>query len=318
MAKRDYYEVLGVGRSAGDDQIKTAYRKLARKFHPDVNKAADASTKFKEATEAYEVLSDAQKRKMYDQFGHAAPGYGGAGPAPGGRGTRAYQWTGAPGEGSAVNFEDFFSGGQGFGGMSLDEILESLGGGRRTRRGGRAAYQPRPSDMESEVTLDFLQAVNGATISIRLASDGQSQTINVKIPPGVGEGSRIRLRGKGQNGGDLFIVTHVRDHPYFRREGDDIYVQVPVGITEAALGAKVDVPTLDGITTIVVPAGSSSSRRLRLREKGVRRPGDKGRGDQYVEIKIVSPPTVSAKGAELLRQFDALEKFDPRASVPWK
>ncbi|MFB3891318.1 MAG: DnaJ C-terminal domain-containing protein [Phycisphaerae bacterium] len=325
MAKRDYYDVLGVGRDASVDQIKAAYRKLARKYHPDVNKASDAPTKFKEATEAYEVLSDPQKRKMYDQFGFIGPGEGfpQGGPGPGGR---TYQWRGQPGQGFNINIDDIFGGGgQGFMGMSLDEILQQLaGGGRRgagqprAGRGGRAAYEPQPSDLDAEVTLDFMQAINGTTVSLRLQAGDASQTINVKIPPGVHEGSRIRVRGKGSAGGDLYIITHIREHPYFRREGDDIHVQVPVSITEAALGAKVDVPTLNGMTTVTVPPGTSSSRLLRLRGLGVARPNGRGRGDQYVEIRIVAPPSVSDKGAELLRQFDAIEKFDPRAGVPWR
>ncbi len=319
MAKRDYYEVLGVKRDAGEAQIKSAYRKLARKFHPDVNKAPDASDKFKEATEAYDVLSDPQKRKTYDQFGHAGPGAGFGGPGPGGG--RTYSYSGGPG--GAVNFEDILNdaGGRGgFGGMSLEDIMEALGGGRGRRR-SRAPQ--RGNDAEYEMRLEFLQAVRGATTTLRLQQpDGTVETITVKIPPGVHEGSRIRLRGKGEQGpdgpGDLYIVTHVAEHPYFRREGDDLYVEVPIGIDEAALGATVEVPTLEGTTKVKIPPGTSSGTKLRLRGKGVQTAGGAGPGDQYVSIKIVAPKELSPRGAQLLREFQQAEKFDPRSGVPWK
>ncbi len=320
MDKRDYYDVLGVAKNASADHIRSAYRKLARKYHPDVNKAGDAASKFKEATEAYEVLSDSEKRAKYDQFGHAGPGMPfGAGQAPGG--ARTYTWTGRPGEGfggpGGVNFEEIFGGGQGFAGMSLDEILESLGGA--ARRGRRGRGRPQPQDVEYEVTLDFMQAVQGATLSLRVqGANGQEETINVKIPAGVDEGSKVRVRGKGAAGGDLYLVTHIRTHPYFRREGGDIYVDLPIGITEAALGAKVDVPTLEGMTTLTVPPGSSSGRKLRLREKGIATAGSAARGDQYVVLKVVVPPSVSPKAGELLKEFDRAQPFDPRANVPWK
>ncbi len=317
MAKKDYYDVLGVKRDASEAQIKSAYRKLARKFHPDVNKAADSADKFKEATEAYDVLSDAQKRKMYDQFGHAGPGQsfgGGRQPYAGG--------------GAGVNFEDIFGGmrggGGGFGGMSLEEIMEALGGGRgRGRSGGARRAAQRGGDAEYEMTLDFLQAIRGASTTLRLQhGDGRTETITVKIPPGVHEGSRIRLSGKGEEGpggaGDLYIITHVSDHPYFRREGDDIYVEVPISITEAALGAAVDVPTLEGVTKVKIPPGTGSGMKLRLRGKGVQPAGGAGAADLYVVLKIVAPKAISPRGAELLREFDQVEKFDPRAGVPWK
>ncbi len=330
MAKRDFYDVLGVPRSASADQIKSAYRKLARKYHPDVNKAADASTKFKEATEAYEVLSDDEKRKLYDQFGHTPPpGVGGPGGHRGPGGAQRYTWSGGQGGpgGQTINFEEMFGGGgQGFGGMSFQDLMDALGGqmggqagGRRGGRRGRAAPQAQTQDIEYEVSLDFMQAIGGTVLPLQLQQpDGATETISVKIPPGVGEGSKIRVRGKGGAGGDLYIITHIREHPYFRRESDDIYVEAPIGITECALGARVDVPTLDGMTTVTIPAGTSSGRKLRLRGKGVHRPGKTTPGDQYVTIKIVAPPSVSAKGAELLRQFDETDKYDPRENAPWK
>jgi len=327
MTDRDYYEVLGVPRDASEQQIKSAYRKLARKYHPDVNKSPDATEKFKEATEAYEVLSDPEKRKLYDQFGKAGLGTGG-GAATGG--PRVYTWTSGTGPGGPVDLEDFFGGfgDSGFLRMSLDEILEALGGagpGRASTRTRRTTAH-RGADSEYPITLDFLQAVRGATVTLKIKRRGRggtqrTETLNVRIPPGVREGSRIRVRGKGPEGpggsGDLYIVTHVRPHPYFRREGNDIYVDVPISITEAALGAKVDVPTIDGMTTVTIPPGTGGGKRLRLRGKGVAAPNGKARGDQYVVVRVVPPPTVSAKGAELLRQFQTVEPYDPRKETPW-
>jgi DnaJ-class molecular chaperone len=326
MAKRDYYEVLGVKRSAEADEIRSAYRKLARKYHPDANKATGAAEKFREATEAYDVLSDAEKRKAYDQFGHAGPragfgtGYPGAGQA--GRG----------GQGAAFDFSEFFGGGRGgsgFSGMSLDDILQALGGGaRRGRR--REQRQPQPpqrgADSETHLMLGFLQAIAGTSTRIRIsrqAPDGltQQETIEVKIPPGVKDGSKIRIRGKGGLGagspGDLYIIVGVRPHEYFRREGDDIYVSVPISITEAALGAKVDVPTLDGTSTVTVPPGTGCGRKLRLRGKGVRR-GAAQAGDLYVVIQIAPPPSLGEREKQLLTQLHGLLACDPRANCPWR
>ena len=317
MAKRDYYEVLGVARDSTDEQIKAAYRKLARKYHPDVNKASNAAERFKEATESYEVLSDPQKRRKYDQFG----AYGVEIPG----GARTYSWTPGQGRGQGreqgFNVEDIFGPGRGFAGMGLDEILEALGGvGRRAGRRQQAGAQ-RGADLESHLTLDFLQAVRGCTTAIGIRRGDRSETINVKIPAGVGEGAKIRVRGKGGQGpagpGDLYIIAHVSEHPCFRRQGDDIYVDLPVSIAEAALGAKVDVPTIDGMTTVKVPPGTSSGRLLRLKGRGV---GglDRTPGDQYITIRIVAPQNVSDRGADLLRQFEKTDPYDPRAGVPWK
>jgi len=325
MAKRDYYEVLGVGRDASEAQVKSAYRRLARKFHPDVNKASDAATKFKEATEAYETLSDREKRKMYDQFGHAGPRMGPGGP---GQGPRTYTWTPGGGAGEApFDFENFVGrGGQGFMGMSLDDIMEALGGGRGARRGRRPVANEQGGDLTSDITIDFLQAVQGSSVTLQFEAGGPGgpagPTITVKVPPGVSDGSRIRLRGKGQQGpigaGDLIITVHVREHPYFRREGDDVYVDVPISIVEAALGATVEVPTVDGMTKVKVPPGTGSAMRLRLRGKGVQPAGKTNRGDQYVVIKIVPPPSLTPQGRQLLEQLQNVEKFDPREGAPWR
>ncbi len=318
MAKQDYYKVLGVDRQAVAKQIKSAYRRLARKYHPDVNKASEAAEKFKEATEAYEVLSDPQKRKIYDQFGHAGlEGQARGQPA----GETSFRWSPETGR-QGFGVEDFFGGrGGGFVGMSLEEILDALS--RRGRRGGRASRSRKGADIETHIELDFLQAARGATITLRLpGSEGGAQSITVKIPPGVREGSKVRIRGKGQAGpagpGDLYIVTHVHPHPYFRREERDIYVDLPISITEASLGAKVDVPTLEGTMTVTIPPGTGGSQRLRLKGKGVGAPGSDQRGDQYVVVRIVPPKALSARGKELLGEFQSLQEYDPRRDVPWR
>ena len=320
MAKRDYYDILGVGRGASEKDIKAAYRKLARKYHPDVNKSPDATTRFREATEAYEVLSDPEKRKMYDQYGHMGPQQAGApGSAAAGRG--GGRWGGAGAR--EVRFEDLFGGAQsGFMGLSLEEILERLGGrGGRRGRTARTAARPKGADVSQDLTLDFVSAVRGTATVVQIQRPDGAETIQVKIPPGVREGSKVRVRGKGGQGpggnGDLYIVVHVRPHPYFRREGSDIHVELPISITEAALGGKADVPTLDGMMTVTIPPGSASSRRLRLKGKGVPASGGRAGGDQYVTLKVVPPPEVPEKGAELLREFQKTVPYDPREGVPW-
>lgn len=326
MAQRDFYQVLGVKRGAKKDAIKSAYRKLARKYHPDVNKAAGAEDKFKEATEAYEVLGDSQKRAIYDQFGHAGVDARGA-----------YAQRGAPGAGygargegfGGASFEEIFGAAKarggaagGFEGMGLDDILNALRGGRG--RSAKSGSKPRGENAEYNLPLDFMQAMMGTTTSIRISQSGKggsSETVEVKIPPGVDTGSRIRVRGKGGQGpggaGDLYITTHVRPHEYFRREGQDIYVDVPIGIAEAALGARVDVPTIDGMTTVTIPAGAAGGKRLRLKGKGVKTAAAKTRGDQYVVLRIVPPKDLSAREKTLLEEFQKIHQHNPRMDAPW-
>lgn len=325
---RDYYEILGVPRNASEADIKKAYRKLARQYHPDVNKSKEAPAKFRESTEAYEVLSDSEKRKMYDQFGHAGvgAGAGGRGGARGGAGP----WGQAGGPGVNFNFSDIFNAARGsrssragsagadagFMGMGLDDILDALGGGRRRHRAPAA----KGADLEHSVKLDFMSALRGTTATLRLQVGQKTETIDVKIPAGMNDGSKIRLRGKGQPGpggsGDLYITISVTSHKYFRREGDSIYVDLPISVPEAALGAKVDVPTIDGMTTVKIPAGTSSGSKLRLREKGVQMAGK--RGDQYVVIKIVPPKKLNSEAHKLMEKFQQAQQYDPREKAGWK
>jgi DnaJ-class molecular chaperone len=335
VTQRDYYEILGVNRQASDDEIKKAYRKLAREYHPDVNKGADAEQKFREATEAYEVLSDKEKRKVYDQFGHAGlkgeSPYTGAGPGRGGAAGRTYTWSPGAGGAQGVNFEEIF-GDSDFLHMGLEEILNNLGGGMghaagRGRRGGRRTRNVRGQDMEAEVTLEFLQAVKGDTVSLQTrrptAQGEKTETLNVKIPAGVTEGQRIRLKGKGAAGpagpGDLLIKVHVRPHPYFTRKGNDLQVDVPISITEAALGTTLTVPTLEGTAKIKVPSGSGSSRQIRLKGKGVETAAGKT-GDLYVRLSVVAPDAenLTEEQNQQLRDLHESLDFDPRGDVGWK
>jgi len=323
MAQQDYYEVLGVGRSATPEQIKSAYRRMARQHHPDVSKAPDAAKRFKEATAAYEVLSDPSKRQMYDQFGHAGAAPDAAqGRAP--HGARTYAWTSGGGAGpvgpggGTFDFEDLFSASP-FRGMSLEELLSTLGGREGPRRRPQHRRAARKRDIEYPLTLDFLQAVRGCTtrLELRPAGGGSPQQIEVKIPPGVRDGSKVRVRGKGPAGGHLYIITHVRDHPYFRRQGSDIYLDLPVSVAEAGRGAKVTVPTVDGPAEVTIPPGTSSGMKLRLRGKGAVDPKTGTRGHQYVVIKILLPREVSQKGQSLLAEFDKTDPTNPRKNVPW-
>ncbi len=320
---RDYYEILGVKRDATADEIKKAHRKLARKYHPDVNKNnASATEKFKEAQEAYDVLSDAQKRQNYDQFGHA--GVNAAGPAGGsgvdpfeafrrsraGRG-RASTWQANPN----VTVEDFDIGGGG----NVSDIFEQLFGGR----GGRGRTQPRPpqrgQDVEHAVTLTFEQAARGTTLPLQIDRNGKIESIEIKIPAGVKDGSRIRIRGRGEqsNGepGDLYIVTAVHPHQYFRREGLDVYLELPISVYEAMLGTKVSVPTLDGPVTLSVPPGTGGSAKLRIKGRGIERGGEKG--DQYVQVRILVPKELDDQDKAEIEKLAAKHPLDVRSDVRW-
>ncbi len=326
--KHDYYEVLGVKKSASADEIKKAHRKLARIHHPDANKnSKGAEEKFKEVQEAYDILSDPTKRQNYDQFGHAGVGAGGdpyeamrrGQGAGGGQGGRQ-QWRASPN----VTVEDFDFGGAG--GNGFQDVFEQMFGGRGARAGagmgGRAQQRPQPQrgqDLEHTVTLTFEQAARGTTLPLQIDRDGHRETIDIKIPPGVEEGSRIRIKGRGQQShggesGDLYILTKVQPHPYFRRDGLDISIDVPISIYEALLGTKVDVPTLDGPVTITIPPGTSSHAKLRIKGKGVTRGAEQG--DEYAVIKIVAPKDLDAEDKDAIQKLAEKHPLNPRANFP--
>jgi curved DNA-binding protein len=322
---RDYYEILGVPRTATEKEIKTAYRKLARQYHPDRNPGdKEAEAKFKEVQQAYDVLSDTKKRQQYDQFGADFENMAGARGGPGGGYT--FRW-GSPGGGAggagyefdprdlgdAENlFRQFFGEGAGPG-------AAGGAGRRRGRRTWADANQDFPQDAEHEIQIDFLTAARGGSVELQLQRpDGKGpERLKVDIPAGIADGARLRLRGQGFGGGDLYVKVHIRPHPYFRREGQDILLEVPISVTEAILGCKVDVPSIDGTVTVAIPPGTSSHQRLRLRGRGLPKPGGNGKGDQYVEVKIIVPRNVDGRGKELIEEFARLYPQKPRDELRW-
>lgn len=336
MAKRDYYDILGVQRSAGADDIKKAHRKLVRQYHPDVNKNnASATEKFKEIQEAYDVLSDPEKRKQYDQFGHAGPGVppggddmwehfrrgGGGGAGPGRGGQRGRTWD----SGGGVSVEDFdfgdlfdqFFGGQTGAGRRGPGGMGGMGG-----MGGRpaAAEPPRGADIEYPVTLSFEDAARGRTLPLQIRRGGKVESIEIKIPAGVRDGSRVRIKGKGDRGlgghqGDLFIIVSVQAHPYFRREGLDVLLDLPISLYEALLGTKVAVPTLDGPVTLTIPPGTSSGAKLRIKGRGIERGTEKG--DQYVVMKVIVPRELDDDDRAAVEALQRKRPVNARADLHW-
>jgi molecular chaperone DnaJ len=370
-AKTDYYELLGVPRKAGTKDIRTAFRKLARKYHPDLNPGDKASEeKFKQIQEAYDVLSDTKKRQMYDQHGFYSENL--AGGAPGGAGEGP--------EGVQFDFGGFDFGGGG--GASFRDLFSQF------FRGGSAAeaagVQREPGgDLEYQLEVDFSEAVRGTVRKISVvrldscatchgtgaigspqictacsgtgstqqsagrmrfnvpcprcggtgklrtpcrACSGEgrirrTETIDVRIPAGVASGSRVRVPGKGNSGtmgalpGDLYLRVVVKPHPVFEREGDDLHVKVPVTVAEATLGAKIEVPTIDGRSLVRIPPGTNSGQRLRLREKGVPSARTGERGDQYVEVQVVVPRPADERVRTLMKELESLAPDDPRKEL---
>ena len=298
MAKRDYYEVLGVSKSASDDEVKKAYRKLAIKYHPDKNPGdKSAEEKFREVTEAYEVLSDKQKRARYDQFGHAGVGGDGSNPFAGG---------GNPFQGGNFNF-----GGQSFhfdfgGGASggLDDILGDLFG---FGGGARRARAMRGQDFETQVIIDFKEAVFGTTCNV--TPPNSSHKLKVKIPAGIDDGMAIRLAGKGGEApkggepGDLYVRVRVKPDKTLTREGNIILSEAVISMADAALGCELDVETVDGKVTMKIPAGTQSGTPFRLSGHGVPFRADGDRGPHIVTIIVETPKNLSKRQKELLEEF---------------
>lgn len=318
----DLYAVLGVPRGAESDAIKKAYRKLAQKLHPDKNPGnKQAETKFKAVNQAYDVLSDDKKRKLYDEFGdeglregfdpERVRAYKSWSSRQGGEGPRAGGGGGFGGQ--PINIEDLFSGAVPGGQAGGDIFGDLFGRSQRRTRGPM-----KGSDLESSITVDFASAVKGTTLELRLREGGPPMT--VRIPPGASEGSRVRIPGQGSqspNGGppgDLLLEIHVEPHPLFRREGDDLHVDVPITVAEAFKGAKVKVPTAEGSVTLKVPEGTQSAAKLRLRGKGVARKG-KPPGDLYVHFLVRIPTARTAEVEELIDKLAALDQEDPRADL---
>jgi curved DNA-binding protein len=318
MAK-DLYAVLGVPRDADEDTIKKAFRKLAMKYHPDKNPAKSSEQRFKEVNQAHEILGDKQKRALYDEFGEESLSqnfdperarvvrqYGGGGFASGRR---------APGPGGpGFDVQDVFggAGGADFGDL-FGEILNRGGRGAGTRGARRAA---RGQDMESSVTIDFTSAVKGTQLQIQRGDEA----VTVRVPPGADEGSRVRIPGQGSPGfgggppGDLLLTIHVTPHPFFKREGDDLHVDVPVTLGEAYRGEKIRVPTPDGEVTLKVPKHTQSGNVTRLRGKGVTRKG-KEPGDLYVKFIVHVPTEDDPQVASAVDLLAAKMSGDPREGL---
>jgi DnaJ-class molecular chaperone len=329
---QDYYEVLGVPRTATADDIKKAYRKLARKYHPDVNPGDNgAEEKFKQVGEAYAVLSDPEKRKRYDQLGENWKAGADFTPPPGWEGGRV----------EYADFGDLFGAGRGSGGFS--DFFETLFGSRGGRRAG-AGFAMRGQDVEAAIELSLEEAHRGTTRTITLQTTGvcptcngsgmrenqpcttcrgagvvtRPKTLDVTIPAGVRHGSVIRLAGQGEAGtgkapaGDLLLHVQLKPHPLFHVLGEgDVEIELPVAPWESALGAKVRAPTIDGAVDMTIPAGAQGGQRLRLRGQGIQRRGS-GRGDQYVRLKLVNPPTLTESERALFEQLAAASHFNPR------
>jgi molecular chaperone DnaJ len=385
--QKDYYATLGVSRSAKPEEIRKAYRRLARKYHPDVNPGnKSAEEKFKQLSAAYEILGDEKKRQVYDQYGFYSDNIppGGPGPGPG-----APTGAGAPGvDFSGFDFSNFDNGDAeperrgGFGG-GLRDIFSQLFN-RSGQREGEEEGPQKGSDIEHHMHLGFWDAIRGTQVRITVGRQetcptckgtgtaggaavtctacggtgkatrqagkmrftvtcpqcggtGRQQrpcptcgglgfvrkpeSFEVRIPPGVDTGSRVRVPGKGNAGigggppGDLYIVTEVEPHPIFERKGDNIYVKVPVTVAEAALGAKVEVPTLVGPSTIKIPPGTQSGQKLRLRGKGAPSLRGEAHGDQFVEVQVVVPRVADERTKEILRELARLNPEDPRQEL---
>ena len=374
--KTDYYEHLGVPRKATAKDIRAAFRKLARKYHPDLNPGDKAAEeKFKQLQEAYDVLSDSKKRQMYDQYGFYSDN-----PPSGDYGA------GAGGAAGNVNFDfsgfDFGGGAGSSGGSSFRDLFSQFFGGR----GGRSATEEEAEEggsLEYQLEIDFWDAVRGGVKKLQItrldacetchgtgavgtpqvcpACNGtgtiqqnagkmrfnvpctrcggtgklrtacktcggegrvrRTETIDVRIPAGVASGGRVRVPGKGNAGtmgapgGDLYLVIEVKPHPFFERRGNDIYAKVPVTVSEATLGAKIEVPTIDGRALVRIPPGTNSGRTLRLREKGVPSARNAARGDQYVEIQVVVPQPTDERVRNIMKELETVAPEDPRKDL---
>ena len=297
MKYKDYYQALGVPRDANLDQIKKAYRKLAREHHPDMTKAKGSEARFKDAAEAYATLKDPEKRKAYDELGRRPPGQEFS-PPP--------QWE-----------QHFGTRDGGFGDIDLEQLLASLGRGRGAAAGQRTARPVAGRDYETTVSLSLEDAHRGTTVKLEVGEGEAARTLEIKIPPGVSDGQKLRLKGKGGKGrgggaeGDIYLHLTLAPHPVFRADRHDLYFDLLLAPWEAALGAELEVPTLDGPVVLTVPAGTRAGRKLRLRGRGMG--SGTGRGDLYAMAVIDVPPALGDKERELFAQLAKVSDFNPRA-----
>jgi curved DNA-binding protein len=305
MKYKDYYKTLGIARDAKPEEIKKAYRRLARKYHPDVSKETGAEEKFKEVNEANDVLSDPEKRSAYDQLGYyqpgqdfrPPPGWGGPGGGFSGRGDAA-----------GMDFSDFFS--QMFGA----ERSAGMGGT------GRRRAPQRGQNIEATLSLTLDEAFHGCEKQINLAASGEQRSVKMRVPAGSMPGNRLRLAGKGHpsptggTAGDLLLTLQISPHALYRLEAKDIYLDMPITPWEAALGCTLTVPTLAGNLRLKVPVGARSGQKLRLTGRGM--PAADGTGDFFVQLMIVLPPTLSDEEKALYERLQSLSSFNPRPTFP--
>ena len=319
----DFYKVLGVARSASQPEIQKAYRALAKKHHPDMHPDdKSAKDRFQRIQRAYEVLSDPKKREMYDRFGSQ---FEQMGPNPQGRPRGGGGGAGQmPPEFSDFDFSQLFGGGGGGEAGGFEDLFKQFGGGTAggTRKRGRRS-SAKGADAAADVEVPFQLAATGGVQELHLRRPGgTTETIRVKIPAGIDDGQTIRLRGQGEPGpggapaGDLLVTIHITPHPNYVRHGLDLEVKLPVTLAEAALGAKVDVPTPHGVVVVTIPAGASSGKRIRLRGQGVHKP-DGEQGDLYAEVQITLPRSLDEKSQELIRELQARLDQNPRAELHW-
>jgi DnaJ-class molecular chaperone len=303
----DYYQTLGVPRTASAEDIRKAYRELARKYHPDLHPDdASAKEKFKKVQTAFDVLNDQSKREMYDRYGSSFEGVGGGGSSNGGG---PFPGGGFPG-GGEIDLESLFGGG-GFGDL--------FGRGGAKTRGRRRPAQAPGGDVTARIDIPFKLAIDGGKTDVRVDRDGKVETISVTVPQGLPDGARMRLRGQGLPGsgggpaGDLLLEVRVEPHPVFRRDGDTLEVTLPISISEAIQGAKVDVPTPWGTIALKVPPKTSGGRKLRAAGMGVRH-ANGAKGDLIAEVQIVLPEPIDAAGLDLL--LDAAKASEAAAGGP--
>jgi DnaJ-class molecular chaperone len=316
----DYYRVLGISRDASAADIQKAYRDLARKLHPDMNPDdKQAKKKFQKVQQAYDVLKDPNKRELYDRYGSAFESAGGGGP---GGATWRTSNSGGPG-GFEFDLGDIFGGQGGAAGGQFGDIFKQFTQGTAGPRPRARRAPARGADLTHDLQISFQTSIIGGEAHLKARRpDGKVETIDVKIPAGIEDGKKIRLRGQGEpapaggEAGDLLITVRVAAHPCYERHGKDLRVKVPLTLAEAALGGKVDVPTPSGTITLKIPPGTSSGTRLRIKGQGV--PSSSGAaGDLYAEAQIVLPPSLDEESQELIRKLSQRQAFDPRAELKW-